>query len=71
MAQLINNVLGDLSGKFGNVVFRKRGRKTYVACRPGRRTTSKRPHEIKIEKIFGLTGKISKTINEIAILRRS
>jgi hypothetical protein len=69
MAILINSLFGGLSGKLGDVVYRKRGGKTIVARRPSARQSPLSEREILGQKIFGLTGKIAKTINAIELLK--
>jgi hypothetical protein len=69
MAILINSLFGGLSGKLGDVVYRKRGGKTIVARRPSARQSPLTEKEILGHKIFGLTGKISKAINGIELLK--
>jgi hypothetical protein len=69
MAILINSLFGGLSGKLGNVVYRKRGGKTIVARCPSARQSPLSEREIIGQKIFGLTGKIAKAINAIELLK--
>src|ERR1035438_2468514 len=69
MAILINSLFGGLSGKLGDVVYRKKGGKTIVARRPKPRQSPLTEREIIGQKIFGLTGKIAKTINAIELLK--
>jgi hypothetical protein len=69
MAILINSLFGGLSGKLGDVVYRKRGGKTIVARRPSARQSPLTEKEILGHKIFGLTGKIAKAINGIELLK--
>jgi hypothetical protein len=69
MARLIGGLLGSLSGKCGDLVYRNRGGKTVVAALPSKRGSPRNEHEIKLGKIFGLTGKIAKGINEIELLK--
>ena len=69
MAILINSLFGGLSGKLGDVVYRKKGGKTIVARRPKPRQSPLSEREIIGQKIFGLTGKIAKTINAIELLK--
>jgi hypothetical protein len=61
--------LGQLSGKIGNIVVRKRGGKMVVARPPSPRTTPKSGQEIEANKKFALTGKIAQGINSIADLK--
>jgi len=65
----VTGLFGTISGKVGNVVYRKRGGKTIVALRPCKRSTPKNQNEIEREIQFGLTGRISKGINSIEILK--
>src|ERR1039458_191082 len=69
MAILIEGLFGSLSGKLGDVVYRKKGGKTIVARRPKPRQSPLSEREIIGQKIFGLTGKIAKTINAIELLK--
>jgi hypothetical protein len=69
MAILIGGLFGGLSGKVGDVVYRKKGGKTIVAMRPSARKSPLTEKEILGHKIFGLTGKIAKAINGIELLK--
>jgi hypothetical protein len=69
MARLVGGLFGSLSGKVGDLVYRNRGGKTVVARTPSKRGSPRTEHEIKLGKIFGLTGKISRGINAIELLK--
>ena len=69
MARLVGGLLGSLSGKVGDLVYRNRGGKTIVARTPRKRGSKRSEHEIQLGKIFGLTGKIAREINAIELLK--
>lgn len=69
MAILIGGLFGSLSGKVGDLVYRKKGGKTIVAVRPSARKSPLTEKEIANHNMFGLTGKIAKTINAIELLK--
>jgi hypothetical protein len=69
MGTVTSSLFGSISGKVGNVVFRKRGGKIYVATKPRKRQSAKNAGEIEREKIFALTGKISTGINSTELLK--
>jgi hypothetical protein len=69
MATVSGGIFGGISGKVGNVIFRKRGSKIFVAKLPKKRESIRNAREIENGKKFGLTGKISKEINSIKLLK--
>jgi hypothetical protein len=69
MGTVTSGLFGSISGKVGNVVFRQRGGKIYVASKPGKRQSAKNEGELEREKLFALTGKISKGINANELLK--
>jgi hypothetical protein len=70
MARLTGGLFGSLSGKVGDLVYRNRGGKTVVAATPSKRSSPRTEHEIKLGKIFGLTGKIARGINSTELLKQ-
>ena len=62
MASLNNSVLGEVSGKLGNKVFRKMYGKTVVSERPLHYKAAKTPAARKVRKSFGMSVKLAKTL---------
>ena len=62
MALVQNAVLGELSGKMGNKVFRKMNGKTFVSERPLHYEPAKTPVARKVRSSFGITVHLAKKI---------
>jgi hypothetical protein len=69
MAQLLNPILGDPSGRVRNVVFRIRKGANFIGPRPSTRSTAASEAELALRAKFGLTQKIAKSINSIQLLK--
>ncbi|MDR3667466.1 MAG: hypothetical protein P4L35_11545 [Ignavibacteriaceae bacterium] len=69
MARLIGGIFGMVSGKVGDVVYRRRFGKTIACALPSKRTTPLSEREIALRTKFAFAGKIAKTINSIEILK--
>lgn len=69
MARLTGSVLGNLSGKLGNLSARTRNGRTYLAARPGPRTDDPTPAALDVRKRFAVVVALSKTIDALATLK--
>ncbi|MDR3608939.1 MAG: hypothetical protein P4L27_00070 [Ignavibacteriaceae bacterium] len=69
MAQLFNPILGNPSGKLGNMVFRVRKGASFIAGRPSKRTSPLKEAETAYRAKFALVQKIARGINSIGSLK--
>lgn len=65
MAQLTKTVLGRISGRVGDVVFRQRAGKNYVSSRPGNYPATNDPEVLERRANFGLTVGFASAVNSI------
>lgn len=65
----VSGIFDVISGRVGDVVYRHKNGKTFVASRPKKRCTAKSAYEEALQRKFGMTGKISKTINSLEVLK--
>ena len=70
MARVTGSVLGNLSGKLGNLSARTRNGKTYFAARPGPRTDAPSPAALAVRKKFAATIALSKSILGLSALNK-
>ena len=70
MARLTGSVLGNLSGKLGNLSARTRGGKTYFAARPGPRTDTPSAAALAVRQKFAITIALLKTILGLSALKK-
>ena len=70
MARVTGSVLGNLSGKLGNLSARTRNGKTYFAARPGPRTDTPSPAALAVRQKFAVTIALSKTILALSALSK-
>src|ERR1035437_7601218 len=66
---ILTSSLGNISGKVGNLVFRVRNGKNYVAKAPGKQRGSISPARKSHAMKFGATGKIASAINSVPELQ--
>lgn len=69
MAQVNDNLLGNLSGRLGNVVFRKMNGKSFVSVRPKKYKPAKSEQAVKTKNKFGTIVKFAAYINSISELK--
>jgi hypothetical protein len=69
MARLTGSILGNLSGKLGNLSARTRNGKTYFAARPGPRTTPPTAAALAIRQKFALTIAFVKSALDLPALK--
>src|ERR1017187_5121737 len=67
MAKFISSI-GQISGKLGGVVFKRRGNKTYIAKAPGRIKPTNDPVTKQRRKKFAWVGKFTGTVNASPLL---
>jgi len=67
MARVTGGILGELSGKVGDVVFRKRNKKNFVSQRPETYNASSSPKAVSARAKFSVTVKFAKFINAIPV----
>jgi hypothetical protein len=65
----VSGIFDKISGRVGDVVYRHKNGKTYVARRPKKRSTEKSTYEKALQKKFGLSGQIARSINSIEALK--
>jgi hypothetical protein len=65
MGQLTKTVLGRISGRVGDVVFRQRAGKNYVSSRPGSYPATSDPVVLERRSNFGLTVGFASAVNSI------
>ena len=70
MAKLTGSVLGNLSGKLGNISARTRNGKTYFAARPGSRTDAPTPAALAVRQKFAVTIALSKAMLGLAAIKK-
>ncbi|MBK9096847.1 MAG: hypothetical protein IPM14_01750 [bacterium] len=70
MARLEKKVLGELSGRIGDIVGRTRYGKYYISARPAKYRMSKAPHEVDKRNRFKVNGLFAKAIKERDVLYR-
>jgi hypothetical protein len=70
MGQLNNKILGDSSGRVGNIVFRERGDQVYISKRP-RKNKNRIVSDLAkaVREKFGLTVAVCKEINAADLLK--
>lgn len=66
---ILLNGLGNLSGKIGDVVFKQRGGKTFIAKAPKRKSNYVSPETKKRRDKFAVVGQIAKVINSVPQLK--
>jgi hypothetical protein len=69
MARLTGSILGNLSGKLGNLSARTRNGKTYFAARPGPRTAPPTAAALAIQQKFAVTIAFCKTALDVPSLK--
>jgi len=69
MARKKPSILGELSGKVGDLVYKIRDGKPYVSKAPETHTLSMLPHEIDKRNIQSVNGKFASLINKNALLK--
>lgn len=68
MAKFISSI-GQITGKLGDVVFRTRGNKTYIAKAPGPRKPTKDPVVKQRRKKFAWVGKFTSAANSLPLIK--
>jgi hypothetical protein len=69
MARLLTQVLGTMSGSVGDIVFRRRGGRSYVSAHPSGYTPRTDAATVARKKQFKTAVEIAKNINSIALLK--
>lgn len=69
MARVEKNVLGMINGRVGDLVFKVRNGKQYVASRPSKYTMSRKPTEEARRNKFSVNGKFAKCISSVPELK--
>jgi hypothetical protein len=70
MAVITKSVLGNLSGKLGNIVIKKRNNKEVVYLLSGNHRTSKSAAAVRVRKNFAVTVKLAKSVNSVLMLKK-
>lgn len=70
MAKMSKKVLGEFSGKLGDVVGKFRKGKHYVSTAPGKYKISNKPNEIDKRNRFKVNGRFAKLVRSVDILYR-
>ena len=65
MAQVNDNILGNLSGRLGNIVFRKMNGKSFASIRPKKYKPAKSEEAVKTKNKFATVVKFASYINSI------
>ena len=68
MAEKKPSILGEFSGRIGNIVIKKRNGKTYASKAASKYTISQLPHEIDKRNIQKVNGKFASVINQNPLL---
>lgn len=68
MASLSGNVIGNLSGKLGNLSARTINGRTVLAARPSSYNASQEPQSLEVRQKFSVTASFSKSILSLATL---
>src|ERR1035438_8283601 len=69
MARLLTQVLGTMSGSVGDIVFRRRGGRSYVSAHPSGYTPRTDAATVARKKQFKTAVEIAKNINSIPLLK--
>lgn len=69
MARLLTQVLGIMSGSVGDIVFRRRGGRSYVSAHPSSYTPRTDAASMARKKQFKTAMEIGKTINSIPLVK--
>ena len=69
MARLLTQVLGIMSGSVGDIVFRRRGGRSYVCAHPSGYTSRNDAATVARKKQFKTAVEIAKNINDIPLLK--
>ena len=69
MAEKKPSILGEFSGRIGNIVIKKRNGKTYASKAASKYTISQLPHEIDKRNIQTVNGKFASVINSSRLLK--
>jgi hypothetical protein len=69
MARLLTQILGVMTGSVGDIVFRRRGGRSYVSAKPSGYTPRTDALSVARKKQFKTAVEIAKNINAISILK--
>ncbi|MCX7759548.1 MAG: hypothetical protein N2169_08120, partial [bacterium] len=69
MAKLKKQILGKISGKLGDIVFRNTGKTNYIASRPSKFKTPMDENSIERRNKFALCGKFTSLVLSIPELK--
>ena len=69
MARLLTQILGVMSGSVGDIVFRRRGGRSYVSAHPSGYTPRTDAATVARKKQFKTAVEIAKNINDIPLLK--
>ncbi len=70
MARVKKNFLGEVHGKIGDVVYKKRGKTEYAASTPKERTDDVSPAETANRNRMKVAGKFAKAVKGIEVLKK-
>jgi hypothetical protein len=70
MGQLKRQVLGDVFGAVGHLVFKNRGGTNYISQRPVSYATPQDPRSVLIRNQFRMISKLSKSLNSYDLIKK-
>ncbi len=70
MARVKKNFLGEVRGKIGDVVYKKRGKTEYAASTPKARTDEVSPAETANRNRMKVAGKFAKAVKDVDVLKK-
>ena len=70
MSQINETVIGRISGRLNNLVFRKINGKIFVSIRPAQYKASKSDAALESRSNFAVTVKLAKAVNSEALLKK-
>jgi len=69
MAEIKNKLFGELSGKFGDIVYRQRNGKNYISRRPKTYSTPQNESFVERSNKFKMSSRIAAVINSVDALK--
>ena len=70
MARLKGSILGNLSGRLGNLSARTRNGQTYLGARPSSFNISNAPAVVEVRKKFSVSSQIAKVVGKVDDLKK-
>ena len=70
MGQLKRQVLGDVFGAVGHLVFKNRGGTNYISHRPVSYATPQDPRSVLIRNQFRMISKLAKSLNSLDLIKK-